>query len=150
MKHRFYFWFIALAILFLDQAVKYLVQSILFPLKSVTIIKGFLSISYVRNFGAAFGMFPGQRIMLLIVSIVVCAVVLYFHSKMRHDDGLLHSSMALIFGGSMGNLIDRIFRPYVIDYIDFRFWPAFNIADMAVNIGIFIIICEMIIRRECS
>ena len=147
MRKKAYFWGIAAAVLLLDQAVKYVVQLKLFPLKSVTIGK-YLSISYVRNWGAAFGIFPGQRVALIIVSLLVCAVVLYFHYRLSHKEYLFQSSLALILGGSIGNLSDRVFRSFVIDYVDLKFWPAFNIADVAVNVGIMVIIYRLVMKKE--
>jgi signal peptidase II len=148
MKGRIYFFFIAFFVLVFDQLLKFLVISKLTPLRSIPVINNFFYISYVKNTGAAFGLFAGQMIFLIITGLAVCAVVIYFHFKVPLSSHFTRSSLALILGGSIGNLVDRIFRGYVVDFIDFRFWPAFNLADIAVNLGIFLIIVIQLFGKE--
>ncbi len=148
MKWRYYFFGIAGIVLILDQVTKYLVGLTLLPYRSVPIIKGILHLTYIRNTGAAFGLFAGFRIPLIIVGIVVSAIVVYFHFRASPKNYFIQGPLALILGGSLGNLADRIFRSYVVDFIDFRFWPAFNIADVAVNLGIVLLIVRLVMRKE--
>ena len=148
MKQRLYFFLIAGIIVSLDQATKLLVHANLLPFRSMPVIKGILSLSYIRNPGAAFGMFAGQRTPLILIGIAVSVIVIYFHFRISADNRNFQVPLALILGGSIGNLIDRIFRAYVVDFIDFSFWPAFNIADIAVNIGILLLAVRILFRKE--
>jgi len=148
MRKKAYFWAIAFFVLVLDQLLKFSVISKLTPLRSIPVIGNFFYISYVKNTGAAFGLFAGQMAFLIIIGLAVCAVVVYFHFKVPFSSHFTQTSLALILGGSIGNLVDRIFRGYVVDFIDFRFWPAFNLADIAVNFGIFLIIVIQLTGKE--
>lgn len=100
---------------------------------------GFLSIHYTTNTGAAFSMFQGKNILLTLLSVMAIAVIIYiiFFSKNKDkiSKGILCFS-ALLFGGALGNLADRLIYGFVIDFIDFKFWPAFNVADIAITIGV--------------
>jgi len=147
MREKPVFWCAALVVLLLDQAAKYLIQLKLVPYKSVPVLNGIFHITYIRNTGAAFGLFGGFRIPLVIVGIAVSAAVIYFHFRTQQRLGL-QAPLGLILGGSAGNLVDRIFRSYVIDFIDFKFWPAFNVADIAVNLGILLILIRLFLRKE--
>ncbi|MFC1754549.1 signal peptidase II [Thermoproteota archaeon] len=109
---------------------------------------GFFSINYTTNTGAAFGIFPQGGVFLIILSIIVLAAIVYYlfyYSKknsIKTPKGMAVFS-ALLFGGALGNLIDRLVHGYVIDFIDFAFWPAFNIADIAITLGVIGIIFYM-------
>jgi len=104
---------------------------------------GFLRITHVHNTGAAFGLFPDQSFALIIVALIgitaILAYVLVIYRYFPLPDGMLGKlALGLVFGGTLGNLIDRLRFGYVIDFIDFGFWPAFNIADSAITVGIII------------
>ena len=104
------------------------------------IIKNFLSITYVRNTGAAFSILENNRILLIIISICALIYILYYLSKkkLEHIDYL---SFSFLIAGIVGNLIDRLLHGYVIDYIDFRIinFPIFNFADSLIIIGAIIL-----------
>ncbi len=104
---------------------------------------GFLRITRVHNTGAAFGLFPDQVLALIIVALIgITAILVYVLIVSRYFPlpagmpGKL--ALGLVFGGTLGNLFDRLCLGYVTDFIDFGFWPAFNIADSAVTVGIII------------
>ena len=104
---------------------------------------GFLRITHVHNTGAAFGLFQGQSFALTIVAIIgIAALLVYAFVIHRYfpwlNSMLGRSALGLILGGTVGNLIDRFRFSYVTDFIDFGFWPAFNIADSAVTVGVII------------
>ncbi len=128
-------------IVILDQLTKYLVEQ---ARPNFQVIPGFFSLTYVRNAGAAFGILQGQKFLLVGVSLIAMAILLfllfYEHEKRK---GLL-LALALILGGTFGNLIDRVRLSYVIDFLLFYVkqyrWPAFNIADTAISIGVGILI----------
>ena len=104
---------------------------------------GFFRITYVHNTGAAFGLFQGQSFALTIVALVGIGVLLFYALLVYHHFPLLNNklnrlALGLVFGGTIGNLIDRLRFGYVTDFIDFGFWPAFNIADSAITVGVII------------
>ena len=102
---------------------------------------GFFRITHIHNAGAAFGLFQGQSFALTIIAIVAITIILvYAFISYRYfpwlDSLLGKLALGLVFGGTVGNLIDRLRLGYVTDFIDFGYWPAFNVADSAVTIGI--------------
>ena len=104
---------------------------------------GFLRITHIHNTGAAFGLFPDQSFVLIIVALIcITAILVYALVIYRYfplPDGMLGKlALGLVFGGTLGNLIDRLRFGYVTDFIDFGFWPAFNIADSAITVGVII------------
>ena len=138
---------ISSVIFIFDQLIKFAIHSNFSPNQSVPVVKGILYLTYVQNQGAAFGLFNGWRQLIIAVGIAVIAGICYIGRKNKADL-VLQVSLALILGGSLGNLADRIIRSYVVDYIDFRFWPVFNLADMMINLGVFIVIIKMIIEKK--
>ncbi|MBI5701664.1 signal peptidase II [Candidatus Saganbacteria bacterium] len=135
--------FVVSSLIFLaDQAIKYHVHNLMFVNQSIPVIDGIMSLTYVRNKGAAFSLFSGESAFLIIVGALVVAAIIYFHEKMEFND-FLQFPLAMLLGGSVGNIFDRIFRTYVIDYIDFHFFPVFNLADIAINISVFLIILRL-------
>lgn len=88
---------------------------------------------------------------LIIVGIAVALIVFYFHVKMSKKNVQLQIPLAFVFGGTLSNLFDRIFRSYVIDFIDLRIWPVFNISDVMINIGVILLLYRIIFSpREKS
>ena len=142
------FYLSALIVFFLDQAVKLAVVSKMFPNQSVPLIKDVLHLTYVRNTGAAFGLFYGKQFLLIPVGIVLMAVIFgyYYFSSARRDWSRI--PLGLLIGGSLGNTFDRIFRHFVVDYIDFRVFPVFNLADAMINLGVFLILVKFIFMKE--
>jgi len=121
---------VALITIFLDQLTKYLII-----LKRPEWNLGFLSIHFVQNTGAGFGILKGQMAVLAIISAVVVMGVIYFYHKIPKETWA-QLLFGLFLGGVAGNLIDRIFRQYVVDFIDVGFWPVFNVADMAISVSV--------------
>jgi signal peptidase II len=148
-RYRGRFLLISLAILTLDQWSKWLVEANLSLHEAWRLIPGFLNFVHVRNTGVAFGMFPAHgdlRGTLMLASLGLLAlsfVAWYFWTAPRSDRTLL-CSLALVMGGAVGNLIDRLANGGVTDFIDFNFrgyhWHTFNIADSAITIGISLMI----------
>ena len=116
---------------------------------------GFFQLTHVNNTGAAFGLFQGQSFALTIVASVGVAVILayglFLYRRFPYLDNMLgKSALGLVLGGTVGNLIDRLRFGYVTDFIDFGFWPAFNIADSAVTVGVIIIACYFIYLAKAA
>ena len=142
------FYPISLLVFAIDTFIKTVISTQLSPAISMPLIKGILNLTFVRNTGVAFGLFPGKRLLLILISIAVCALVIYFYSRTRKKDFLLRIAFAIILGGSLCNLFDRIFYGYVIDYVDFRVFPVFNLSDVAINLGVFLIILDLFFKRK--
>lgn len=120
----------------LDQAVKHLVMSVMALHQSIPIINEVFHITYIHNTGAAFSLLQGQKVLLIGVPAFFILVGLVYIFKHRSDRRrILLIAIALIVGGGIGNLIDRISLGYVVDFFDFRVFPIFNIADIFVTIG---------------
>jgi len=134
---------ITLFSILIDRITKSVASSVLKPLVSVPVIKDALHLTYVENTGAAFGMLKNYRwIFLSMSAITIIAIIAYliYSRKKRHD--LLTLSLSLILAGGIGNMIDRLFYGYVVDFIDFRLvnFAVFNLADTEVSIGAFFLI----------
>lgn len=144
------FYFTAFLIAAADQLVKFLVHKNLLLGQSLPLVGKFLSLTYVRNTGAAFSLFVGFSSYLAVIGALVSLVVIYLHYKLPAKNHLEQFSLAIILGGSLGNLIDRIFRHYVIDYIDVGFWPVFNLADTMINVGVFLLVIKTLTQYNSS
>jgi len=110
---------------------------------------GFFRITHLHNTGAAFGLFQDQTFILTIIALIGATVLLFYgfvaYRRFLWFESLLSRvALGLVLGGTIGNLIDRIRLGYVIDFIDFGFWPAFNIADSAVTVGVIILIYHLL------
>lgn len=124
------------AVIALDQFIKFIVIKKVMPYSTLEVIKGFFNITYVENRGISFGLFKGNReifiVLVLLISLILCFYVFKFYKK--HVG--IAVCMALIIGGAVGNLIDRVRLGYVVDYIHFSiFPPVFNLADSAIVCG---------------
>ena len=128
----------------LDQIVKYYINLNMTVGQSIPIINDILHITYVLNPGAAFGILEHKRVFFILIVFVMLVISYYVYKKISKMNLFLKIGMALLIGGAIGNLIDRVKTGYVIDFIDFRIWPVFNIADIAIVIGVGIIIYFML------
>jgi len=142
---------LAFAFFFFDFLLKIMIDHFIPPATSIPIVKGFLHLTYVQNTGAAFGILPNQRPLLVLIGVVVCVVIIYLFKDTKPSELLLRLGYGAVLGGSLSNLLDRIIHGYVIDYIDFRIFPVFNFGDVAINLGVFFIILDILLRRkECT
>jgi signal peptidase II len=134
---------IALAVLVLDQATKLYIDGHLALYQSLTVVQGFFNITYVRNKGAAFGIFADSAVRLpffIGISVLAAAAILWYLGRISEEQKLLRVSLSLILAGALGNLIDRLRLGEVIDFLDAHWhqhhWPAFNVADSAITVGV--------------
>lgn len=126
--------FICAIILFLDQITKILAFKFLLPKGSINILP-FFSLTYVENTGSAFGLFQNANLFLLMVSLLVLFLVIKWRKDILSLGRLAKYGYLMIVAGALGNIFDRIFLGHVIDFLDFRVWPVFNIADSAICVG---------------
>lgn len=130
------FFGIALAVVIVDQITKAIVRNNLDYGEAWPDEDWFLHITNISNSGAAFGILQGQTLFLVITSMVGVAAIFLYYMFPPMEHGLLRVALALQLGGAMGNLIDRIRTGEVTDWIDFRHFPAFNVADSCITIGV--------------
>lgn len=138
---------LALAVFVLDQGLKAIVQGAMSPGESIPVIPGFLSITYIRNAGGAFGILGGSQVLLLIGSAVAVGVVLWMLIAGQRSR-LATLACGLILGGAAGNLLDRLTTGEVTDYVHFSFWYVFNAADAAITIGVAALIVSTFRMQE--
>lgn len=133
------------AVVLSDQLLKFYIQQNV-PLNvSYEVIPDVLSIGYVRNFGAAWSMWLGQRWLLSIISLVALVIFGYYFKKLHHNWGY-GLGFSLLIGGTLGNLLDRLFSGYVVDMLELDLinFPVFNIADCALTLGVIVILITML------
>ena len=134
-QNFFHIFSIALAVsLLLDRAVKHVLLRNFFLGTSFPLLSGFLYFTFVGNSGAAFSIFPGMDALLICTSTLLLFLEVFLSWK-NPSDLKLSIFSGLVAGGIASNIYDRIFYGFVIDFIDFRVWPVFNIADIFITIG---------------
>jgi signal peptidase II len=136
------FSWVAFIAIIIDQLTKASIRKCMTLNASCPIFPDIFHLTYIQNLGAAFGILPGKRIFLLVIASVVAAFVVIFHKHIRKRDILTQVALGFIFGGSVGNILDRFFLGSVTDFFDMRFWPIFNFADIFINVGVFLLIIK--------
>ena len=148
IKNKLYFFFFSFLIIIVDQFTKYFIfyNYKLFVNKDLFLFK----LDFVKNYGAAFNLFSGSRIFLSLISILFSIILIYIILRKNSSNIIELYAYSLILGGSVGNGIDRIFNGFVIDFINLNFinFPVFNIADLSINIGFFLIIYCIFINSK--
>ncbi|MEJ6950915.1 signal peptidase II [Natronospora cellulosivora (SeqCode)] len=130
---------IAFIIIVFDQITKVMVVNSFSLGESRAIINNIFHLTFVKNTGAAFGILAGYRYFFIVITVVVVIALIVFRN-MSKKNIFLDIAISLTIGGAIANLIDRIRYGYVIDFLDFRIWPVFNIADSAIVVGMFVLI----------
>ncbi|MFA5276125.1 MAG: signal peptidase II [Candidatus Omnitrophota bacterium] len=136
-------------VVLLDQLSKTLAINFLQLNTPVTLIKNFFYLTLVHNRGAAFGMLRNQLLLFIAISILAIFFI-FFHLKEKKNSFLNKVSLSLILSGALGNLIDRLRFGYVIDFLDFRIWPVFNLADSALTIGALLLSWELLFNKNVA
>jgi signal peptidase II len=138
---------VVFCVIAIDQITKYLVISNMTEGMSIPILEHIFHLTFVLNPGAAFGMLENNREFFIIMALAVLALVVYMRKSILEEPLEIQLGIALFVGGALGNLIDRIQTGLVVDFFDFRIWPVFNMADIAICVGVGVIIWS-IIREE--
>jgi signal peptidase II len=151
MRYKFYL--VSLLILVLDHITKWIV-GLRLPDNPIEIIPGYLRLSLVFNSGVAFGLFTAAKsawkpYVLAVMAVAALIVIFFYGKRMPPERKLLQFGLAITMGGILGNFIDRIFRGYVVDFIEFHvhesfYFPNFNVADSAITIGIALLLIDTI------
>jgi len=127
---------IVISVLSLDQLTKFLILTNLKLHDSVPLVKGVLHLTLVNNRGAAFGILRNQVPLFILTSVfAIIMILLSLKEKKQKGVSLAGVSLGLILAGALGNLIDRLCLGYVVDFLDLRIWPVFNLADSAITVG---------------
>jgi signal peptidase II len=146
---------LTLSVLLLDQATKMMVTSRMVLWSTKPVIPGLLHITLVQNRGALFGLFhdladPYRSTLFTVVPVLAIVLMLVFQYRTTIDDAATQSGLALILGGALGNLVDRLHLGYVIDFVDVfagdHHWPAFNVADSCICIGVALLVIDLLAR----
>ena len=151
MRNKYYL--LALLIVAIDHVTKWIVSARL-PDRPIELIPGYLRFSYVSNTGVAFGFFNGnnsvwQPYVLGAMAVAALVAIFLYGRRVSASRVLLQCALAIIMGGILGNFVDRVFRGYVVDFIEFHihesfYWPNFNVADSAIAIGIALLLIDTI------
>jgi signal peptidase II len=155
LRNNYLFLFIiSSALIVIDQYTKLMI-TLHIPLNySVKVVEGFFNLTHIRNSGVAFGIFADQEselkpYLLIFVSLIAIVAILAIFHQTGREKRLVRSGLILIFSGAIGNLIDRILHKEVIDFIDFfienQHWPAFNVADSCITIGVIFMAVDMFV-----
>ena len=143
---------IAIAVVLLDQISKHFVCTDLKPVGSIPVIDGILNFTYVENRGAAFGILSDNRAVFMVLSVIIIVFLGFVVDKYRGQSILFDICLGLIIGGGVGNMVDRAYLGYVVDFIDFcafDFWKyVFNIADCGVVVGCVLFIAVLIFDKN--
>lgn len=135
-----------------DQLSKYLIDSYMLEGETLPIINDFFHLTYVKNRGIAFGMFQGKLDIISIATIIAIVAIAYYLYKERNKLSIIEKmGFIYILAGAIGNMIDRAFRGFVVDMVDFRgVWSyVFNLADVWINIGVvFVLLDQLILRKK--
>jgi signal peptidase II len=147
----------AVGVFVADQATKWLITRSIVLHESVTVIPGFFRLTHVVNRGAAFGLLSDSEwnvAILILFSLVALAVVSTLLWRNSHRVSSTGFGLALILGGAVGNLWDRLLDGHVVDFLDFHLngyhWPAFNVADSAIVIGALLLVAEILFSKSPS
>jgi signal peptidase II len=151
-----YLLMVAGLVVVLDQITKALILNNLSLYNSITVVPGFFNITHIHNPGGAFGFLANQgpglrKTVFLFVSLLAVCLIFWFYKKTPTTHRILATGFAMIFGGAIGNLIDRVRFGKVVDFLDFYIgnihYPAFNIADSAITVGIGIFILHIVFKK---
>ena len=137
-------------IVLLDQITKKLISNSIHYGDSISIIGNILRFTYIKNPGMAFGIEVGNRIIFTVFALIASIVILIYLFRLKPENFWARFALASILGGAIGNLLDRIIYKEVIDFIDIRVirWPVFNIADIAVTLGMILLIAHVIFDNK--
>ncbi|NVM22158.1 MAG: signal peptidase II [Desulfobacterales bacterium] len=147
---------LAAIIVLVDQITKEIVTHTLSLHENLEVIPGFFSLTHIRNTGGAFGLFAGKAtwvrtLFFLAVSLLALGIIFSLYTKIAPGKPLVAAALAMVFGGALGNLIDRFRFGEVVDFLDFHIgaahWPAFNVADSAISVGVGVL-CFLVLLKK--
>ena len=142
-KNYKYVLILPLIVVLLDQLTKFLVTSYMQLNQSIPIINNIFHLTYITNTGTLFGSFKDNNMLFIWLSLIIIGALLYLYDKFDKTEQILFS---LVIGAAIVNLIDRVVYGYVIDFLDFRIWPVFNIADSVISVSTIVLLIYLLKR----
>lgn len=142
---KVFVWGVALAIA--DQLLKKLFSGTMQLGESIPVLPGVFHLTYIQNPGAAFGLFENQTLFFIVIAAFLLAFLAFAYKELAAQGIWVRFGMSLLAGGAVGNLLDRVRFGAVIDYLDFRIWPIFNLADIGICLGAALIVWGLL-REE--
>ena len=141
---------LGIGVLLLDIMTKLVAELQLMKVNTVPLWENVFHLTYVENTGIAFGMFQNARLLFIAVSILVLVILAMLYTKTTNRTQWLKIGTSLVFGGAIGNLVERLAKGYVVDFLDFRLihFPVFNVADIAVCVGAVLLMIHFLISEE--
>ena len=148
-RREWAFFSLALLVVAVDQGTKLWIMDTLFLGQSVPLL-GPVRLTYITNTGTAFGLFQNQAFLLVFAALLGVAALFFYYWRPPWQSPWLTAGLAMQMGGAVGNLIDRLQYGHVIDFIDLRVWPVFNLADSAIVVGVGLLLYPMLFppRRQ--
>jgi len=142
-------WCVLVATFILDQLSKFYICRGLSLGQSVPVFKDIFHLSLVYNTGSVFGLFRGKNSLLIIFSLGIIYFIFRDYFLNKHSYVFKKRlALYLILGGALGNLLDRLRLGYIVDFLDFRVWPVFNLADSAITIGVFLLAIDLLVHKS--
>lgn len=135
-------------ILAADQLTKYAISANFLPGESLPVVPHIFHITYVLNPGAAFGMLPQARWFFVLSAVALFIAFMAYHRQLKRQPAAFYYGCVAMLAGAVGNLIDRIRQGLVIDFFDFRIWPVFNVADVAIVLGVAGMVFAILFRMK--
>jgi len=139
---------IVCAVLALDQGSKYLVRANMYLGQSIDIVGSFFGLTYIENAGAAFGILANQTVLFVVLTVIITLMLIVFYFRVNPKNSVTGLALAVVVGGALGNFIDRAGKGTVTDMFNFHFWPVFNVADIALVVGLLYIAFRLIVNGE--
>ncbi len=133
---------LAVCLVLVDQALKAVVERVIPVGYSIPVVPGILSFTHVVNPGLAFGLFRDVPPVVAVL-LTLTTLLAFLSNSYRWRGGRMGIAFSLILGGALGNLLDRLRVGHVVDYLDLRFWPVFNLADVAVTLGMVLLLVRI-------
>lgn len=141
-------YFLVFFIVIIDQLSKYYIESHMTLGMSIPVINNIFHITYILNPGAAFGILEHKTVFFICIALIILIIAIYLYSRIPTKYRLMRFGIGLLLGGAIGNMIDRIKTGYVIDFFDFRIWPVFNVADIAIVCGVSLVVYTLLFLSE--
>jgi len=145
---RWFFGLWAAAVLASDQITKAVIMETMVRGQSLELPGGLVALTYIHNSGGAFGLFPQAGALFLATGVTVALGILWALPKLEHWGSWTSIACALILGGTVGNLIDRVRFGSVVDFVDLGWWPIFNVADSGISVGICMLLVQALFVRS--
>lgn len=144
------FYPLALIAVVIDQVLKAVVRSTMVDGQSIPVIQNVFHLTYLKNFGAGFGLFHtlNLRWIFIALGVLIIAMVIVCHHRVPRKSLPPQLACALILGGAVGNFVDRLLLGHVIDYVDLRIWPSFNFADACLSVGVALLFAWLVTKGK--